>query len=69
MNTYFANDRHFKTSSACIQTFCCVAVAISPEHEVAVRNSSDSKKATIVFNKDEWNAFIKGVKNGEFDLN
>lgn len=67
MKSYFEDDRHFKTSSACGIPLC-VAVAISPEHEVGVRNSGDSKKTTVVFNKDEWNAFIKGVKNGEFEL-
>ena len=70
MNSYFENDRHFKKSSACYitQSPVCVSVAISPEKEVAVRQGNDPDRATLVFSSDEWNAFIKGVKNGEFDL-
>lgn len=45
----------------------CVAVAIKPEG-VAVRNSNDETKLTTCFTREEWDAFIKGVKNGEFDL-
>ncbi|MCW7554825.1 DUF397 domain-containing protein [Endozoicomonas gorgoniicola] len=70
MSAYFENDRHFKKSSACLPLarVFCVAVAISPEKEVAVRQSSDPDKVTLVFSSAEWDAFIKGVKNGEFDL-
>ncbi|MCW7551445.1 DUF397 domain-containing protein [Endozoicomonas gorgoniicola] len=70
MNSYFKNDRHFKKSSACLSPEhpVCVSVAISPEKEVAVKQSNDPDRATLVFSSDEWNAFIKGVKNGEFDL-
>lgn len=70
MSSYFENDKHFKMSSLCYPPFgeVCVAVAISPENKVAVRNSGDPDKTTLVFNRDEWDVFIKGVKNGEFDL-
>lgn len=44
----------------------CVAVAIKKEG-VAVRNSNDSGRKTVYFNHDEWQAFINGVKTGEFD--
>ena len=70
MNAYFEDDGHFKKSLACPPciNFACVAVAISPKQEVAIRNSSDPHKTTLVFTRDEWSAFIKGVKGGEFDL-
>jgi hypothetical protein len=45
----------------------CVAVAIKP-HGVAVRNSLDPNKNTVFFTTEEWDAFVKGVKNNEFDL-
>lgn len=44
----------------------CVMVAIKPEG-IAIRDSKDSTKTTLFFNHDEWRAFMKGVKDGEFD--
>lgn len=46
---------------------CCAEVAIKPEG-VAVRNSNDPTKNTVFFTNDEWLAFVKGVKNNEFDV-
>lgn len=45
----------------------CVAVAIKPQG-VAVRNSNDPTRKTVHFTRDEWTAFIKGVKASEFDI-
>lgn len=45
----------------------CVAVAITPQG-VAVRDTKDSQKTTLFFNHDEWDAFVKGVKESQFDL-
>jgi len=45
----------------------CVSVAITPEG-VAVRDTKDKQKHTLFFRHDEWDAFIKGVKEGGFDL-
>jgi len=45
----------------------CVEVAIR-EDIVGVRDSKDLKKTTLTFSRDEWEVFIQGVKNGEFDL-
>lgn len=45
----------------------CVGVA--QRHDViAVRNTNDSQKITALFSPKEWDLFIKGVKNGDFDL-
>lgn len=44
----------------------CVMVALKPEG-VAVRDSKDPARATLFFSHDEWDAFTKGVKGGEFD--
>ena len=69
MNAYFQDDAHFKTAVACHLAIVCVAVAISPkEQNVAVRQSSDPDKLTLVFSKDEWKDFVTGVKQGEFDV-
>jgi hypothetical protein len=45
----------------------CVEVAHLADGSVAVRDSKDVRKAAHVFDREEWSAFITGVKNGEFD--
>ncbi len=45
----------------------CVEVAKKPEG-VAVRDSKDVDKRTLFFTKDEWKAFVLGVKDGQFDV-
>lgn len=45
----------------------CVAVAIKPDG-VGVRDTKDETQTTLVYTREEWEAFIKGVKAGEFDL-
>ncbi len=35
---------------------------------VAVRDSKDRGKTPHVFNRHEWECFLIGAKNGEFDL-
>ncbi len=54
-------------SRAC-STDGCVEVAHLADGGVALRDSKDANKAAHVFDRDEWAAFITGVKNGEFDL-
>jgi hypothetical protein len=63
-------DDEFKTSSyshpgGIINR--CVAVAANTGG-VAVRNSNDPNRVTACFTREEWDAFLKGVKAGEFDL-
>jgi hypothetical protein len=45
----------------------CVEVAIL-ERLVGVRDSKDHQGPVLVFTPDEWNAFLAGVRDGEFDL-
>lgn len=44
----------------------CVGVAIETD-KISVVNTNE-KKTIVAFTKAEWIAFIKGVKNGEFDI-
>ena len=44
----------------------CVEVAAGGR--VSVRHSARPDGATLEFTRDEWDAFIKGVKNDEFGL-
>lgn len=46
----------------------CVEVAHLPQGGVAVRDTKDRSKAPHVYTRHEWEAFLVGVKNGEFDL-
>jgi hypothetical protein len=45
----------------------CVEVAGLPDGEIGVRNSRDPDGAVLRFTPDEWQAFLGGVRNGEFD--
>jgi hypothetical protein len=44
----------------------CVEVAMTG-NGAAIRDSKNRKKATLFFSRSEFDAFIKGVKAGEFD--
>jgi Domain of unknown function (DUF397) len=45
----------------------CVEVAIL-EHIVGVRDSKDRQGPVLAFTFDEWNAFVAGVRECQFDL-
>jgi hypothetical protein len=61
------NDLHWFKSSASASG-ACVEVAHLPGGDVAVRDSKDRAKAPHVYTQREWEAFLTGAKNGEFDL-
>ena len=62
------DDAEFQTSSSTRRiTHQCVMVAIRPD-VVAVRHTRDPEKTTLEYTHGEWEAFIDGVKKGEFDL-
>jgi hypothetical protein len=45
----------------------CVEVAFV-EDQVAVRDSKDRSGPVLVFTTHEWEAFVGGVRTGEFEL-
>lgn len=45
----------------------CVSVARKPQG-VAVRDTKDASRTTLYFTRSEWKAFVKGMKNGEFNV-
>jgi hypothetical protein len=45
----------------------CVEVAFV-DGTVAVRDSKDPSGPVLVFTRAEWDAFVGGAKDGEFDL-
>ncbi|WP_214103326.1 DUF397 domain-containing protein [Acrocarpospora catenulata] len=46
----------------------CVEVARLQNGNVGVRDSKDRDGHALVFTPREWVAFVKGVKDAEFDL-
>ena len=58
--------RWFKSSASGANG--CVEVAHLPEGGVGLRDTKDPAKAPHLYTRDEWQAFLTGVKNGEFDL-
>jgi hypothetical protein len=46
----------------------CVEVALGSSSVVLVRDSKDRDGAVLTFTLAEWEAFIGGVRDGEFDL-
>jgi hypothetical protein len=46
----------------------CVEVEGLPEGWVAVRDTKDRDGPMLRFSPVEWEAFLKGVRSGEFDL-
>ena len=57
----------WRTSSFSGNNGTCVEVAACPDGRVAVRNSNHPDEGMILFTRAEMNAWIRGVKAGEFD--
>ena len=56
----------FKKSSFSGKNHNCVGVSITEEN-VFVTNTK-TKKEIVSFTHDEWEAFVNGVKNNEFEI-
>jgi hypothetical protein len=56
----------WRKSSASGGTDCVEVAFIQPEH-VLVRHSKDSEGPVLRFTGAEWEAFVAGVRGGEFD--
>jgi hypothetical protein len=46
----------------------CVEVAFVGGTHVAVRHSKDQSGPLLTFSRAEWEAFVGGVREGEFDF-
>ncbi len=46
----------------------CVEVCLLTTGGIGVRDSKDTSRPAHVFTPKEWNAFLLGVRAGEFDL-
>jgi hypothetical protein len=61
-------DAAWRTSSHSQGEGDCVQTAFLPDGGVAVRHSMDPDGSVLRYTPGEWNAFLKGAKDGEFDL-
>jgi hypothetical protein len=54
-----------------VSTFChgggCVGVASDDHGSILVVNTTTADQGQLRFTAAEWDAFVAGVKNGEFD--
>jgi uncharacterized protein DUF397 len=58
----------WRTSSHSQSEGECVEAAFLPDGGVAIRNSKDPGGSVLRYTRREWEAFLKGAKDGEFDL-
>lgn len=56
----------FRTSSFC-SLGDCVEIGRSASGEILVRDSKNRELGALAFTREEWAAFVAGVKNGEFE--
>ena len=57
----------FKISTYCTSGGACAAVATFGSDEIAIRDEKMPDGPVLIFTADEWDAFVAGVKAGEFD--
>ena len=57
----------FKSARSGPNSDNCVEVAFV-DGAIAVRDSKNPDGPALIFTRDEWDAFVGGAKDGEFDL-
>jgi Domain of unknown function (DUF397) len=60
-------DPYWVKSSLSFSNGNCVEVANLPGNQVGVRDSKHTEGPVLRFTPDEWQAFLGGARNGEFD--
>jgi hypothetical protein len=66
METDLSQAVWFKSTRSSGNCDNCVEVAFVGD-AIAVRDSKDPDGPALVYTRDEWDAFVGGVKDGEFD--
>lgn len=67
MNREALETATFRTANGCSDK-SCVEVALA-DGIVGLRDSKDKGRGPVLaFTEPEWEAFLAGAKNGEFDL-
>jgi hypothetical protein len=62
------SDAIWRKSSRSDASGPCVEVANNIPGVIAVRDSRDPTGPALVFTPAEWDAFVGGARDGEFDL-
>lgn len=57
----------YRRSSHCADG-SCVEVSPLADGSVSVRDSKNIDQTALTYTRDEWSAFVLGVKAGEFDF-
>jgi len=57
----------WRTSSFTNGQGACVELAALAGGHVAVRDTKDRSRPALVYTREEWQAFVAGLANGEFD--
>jgi hypothetical protein len=60
-------DGIFRTGGGCVGS-SCVEVAFMPGGGVRVRDSKNPAGGVQAYDEGEWDAFVAGVKSGDFDV-
>jgi len=60
-------DTGFQRSSFC-HNGNCVEVAADRDGSIAVRDAKNVQQQALRYTTEEWVAFVRGVKAGEFDF-
>jgi len=68
-NRYSASDSSSRWQNSSLSAYngTCVEVAGLTDDTIRVRDSKHPRGAVLNFTPAEWDAFIGGVHNGEFD--
>ncbi|MGH3621604.1 MAG: DUF397 domain-containing protein [Sciscionella sp.] len=61
------NTLRWRKSSFSAQNGTCVEMALTPDDRVAVRNSNHPEAGAVFFTRAEIDAYLRGVRAGEFD--
>jgi Domain of unknown function (DUF397) len=46
----------------------CVEVGLVDDDQIAVRDSKDRQGPVLIFTAHEWEAFLGGARDGEFEI-
>ncbi|GAA2680733.1 MULTISPECIES: DUF397 domain-containing protein [Actinoplanes] len=62
-----SDAKWFKSARSGADSDNCVEVAFVGD-AIAVRDSKNTSGPALIFTQAEWDAFVGGAKDGEFDL-
>jgi hypothetical protein len=58
----------WRRSSRSVKRKGCVEAAFLADGRVAIRDSKNRAGPALVYTRREWDAFLEGAKDGEFDV-